>query len=308
LTGNDTYVLENGNDIVQDTGGTDLVTSTISRSLMAAGLTTIENLTLGNSFAPYINGTGNSLANIITGNADYNILDGGAGLDTLRGLGGNDTYVLGNGSDIVQDTGGADTITTTITRSLASFAAIENLTLVSGNIGGTGNGLANVITGSSGNNALDGGVGDDRLVGGLGNDALIGGIGLDRLIGGLGGDTLIGGIGLDTLTGDANNDFFVFNAPLNAAHRDLITDFNHAADTFRLENTVMTKLGGLGALNANFFFAGAAAHDADDHIIYNKVSGALSYDSNGNLAGGVTLLAILANKPANVAANDFVVI
>jgi hypothetical protein len=37
-------------------------------------------------------------------------------------------------------------------------------------------------------------------------------------------------------------------------------------------------------------------------------SGALMYDSNGNAAGGVTLLAILANKPVDVAANDFAVI
>ena len=50
-----------------------------------------------------------------------------------------------------------------------------------------------------------------------------------------------------------------------------------------------------------------SAHDADDHIIYNKATGALSYDSNGNLAGGVTQLATLTNKPM-LQANDFLVI
>jgi hypothetical protein len=35
--------------------------------------------------------------------------------------------------------------------------------------------------------------------------------------------------------------------------------------------------------------------------------GVLSYDANGNLAGGVTLLATLLNKPT-LQANDFVVI
>jgi Ca2+-binding RTX toxin-like protein len=100
----------------------------------------------------------------------------------------------------------------------------------------------------------------------------------------------------------------VFNAPLSAANRDVVVDFNHVQDTFRLENAVMAGLGGAGALASAKFFAGAVAHDADDRIVYNKATGALSYDSNGNAAGGTTLLATLTNKPANIAANDFVVI
>jgi len=128
------------------------------------------------------------------------------------------------------------------------------------------------------------------------------------LLGGNGNDTLSGGVGIDTLTGGLNNDYFVFNAPLNIANRETITDFNHAADTFKLENAVMTKLGaGVHALNAAFFHAGAAAADADDYVIYNHATGALSYDSNGNAAGGMTLLAFLTNKPV-LAANDFLVI
>ena len=126
--------------------------------------------------------------------------------------------------------------------------------------------------------------------------------------GGAGNDTFVGGLGIDTLAGGLNNDFFVFNAPLNAANRDTITDFSHVNDTFRLENAVMTTIGGPGALNAAFFRAGAAALDANDHIIYNKATGYLSYDSNGNAAGGLTLLAVLSNKPADIAYNDFAVI
>jgi Ca2+-binding RTX toxin-like protein len=189
--------------------------------------------------------------------------------------------------------GGLHTVTSTVTRSLAaaSLASIEKLTLLgAGAINGTGNGLANVTTGNGAANILDGSLGSDKLSAGNGND------------------TLIGGAGVDTLTGGANNDFFVFNAPLSAANRDIIADFSHANDTFRLENAVLANVGSVGALNANAFFAGAAAHDADDRIIYNKATGALSYDANGVAAGGVTLLATLTNKPANVAANDFVVI
>jgi serralysin len=62
------------------------------------------------------------------------------------------------------------------------------------------------------------------------------------------------------------------------------------ADTVLLENLVMTARGATGALNANLRFAGAAARDADDRIIYNNATGALLHDANGTAAGGVTTL------------------
>jgi Ca2+-binding RTX toxin-like protein len=57
----------------------------------------------------------------------------------------------------------------------------------------------------------------------------------------------------------------------------------------------------------NKFFVGAAARDGDDRIVYNQASGASYVDSNGNAAGGATLIAILTSKPV-LAAADFVVI
>lgn len=153
-----------------------------------------------------------------------------------------------------------------------------------------GSNLADVIDGAAGNDRVDGRAGADLLIGGSGNDTLIGGAGLDRLIGG------------------AGNDRFVFNSPLSVANRDTINDFNHVADTFELENAVMTRIGGQGrTLNPDYFWNGARAHDASDHIIYNHATGYLSYDSNGNAAGGVTVLALLVNKPL-LDAGDFIVI
>jgi len=278
--GNDRLFGENENDALNGGDANDILDGGLGNDALSGGAGT-DTL---------IGGVGNDT---LSGGAGNDTLTGGVGVDLLNGGLDNDTYHLENGVDTVTDSGGtADLATSTISRSLAvgGLTAVERLTLLSGNINGTGNNLANIITGSTGANTLDGGLGNDVLNGSNGND------------------TLIGGAGLDTLTGGANSDFFVFNAPLSATNRDLITDFSHALDTIRLENAVMPGLGAAGPLNANLFFAGAAAHDANDRIVYNKVSGALTYDSNGNASGGVTLLAILTNKPADVAANDFVVI
>ncbi|TRU22006.1 MAG: calcium-binding protein, partial [Microcystis aeruginosa Ma_QC_B_20070730_S2] len=57
----------------------------------------LENLTLTGT--ANINGTGNTLNNIITGNSGKNILTGSAGNDTLIGGLGNDTITGGAGSD-----------------------------------------------------------------------------------------------------------------------------------------------------------------------------------------------------------------
>jgi Ca2+-binding RTX toxin-like protein len=302
-------------------GGTDTVTYAGASAGVSANLTThnaaggaagdgfgnsIENLT-GSKFADNL--IGNASANILDGGLGNDVLTGGAGLDSLRGGGGNDTYVLESGGDSVIDTAGIDTATSTVSRSIAGYTTIENLVLVNvaAALAGTGNNLANTISGNNFNNTLNGANGNDRLNGGLGDDNLIGGTGNDVLNGSTGNDTLTGGVGIDTLTGGANNDFFVFNAPLNATNRDVVVDFSGPLDTFRLENGVMPQLGAPGALDPGRFFAGPAAHDADDRIVYNKTTGALFYDSNGNAAGGVTHLATLSNKAALTAA-DFVVI
>ena len=137
----------------------------------------IESELLGGS---NIAGTGNALGNTIVGNAAANrleglggndILDGAAGKDILSGGVGNDTYVLGNSTDTIIDVSGIDTITSTVTRSLTTFANIEKLTLLGGsNIAGTGNALDNIIVGNAGVNVLDGRGGADTMSGLAGND------------------------------------------------------------------------------------------------------------------------------------------
>jgi Ca2+-binding RTX toxin-like protein len=181
---------------------------------------------------------------------------------------------------------------------------------LAGNDTYTGGNLADIFNGFAGNDTLNGREGNDRLAGDTGNDTILGAGGNDVLSGDAGADKLNGGAGVDTIVGGANNDIFVFNAAPVLANRDVIQDFTNVAgnnDVFHLENAVMPKLGAAGPLKAACFFAGAAAHDADDRIIYNKANGILTYDSNGNIAGGSVILATLPTKPVLTAA-DFVVI
>ena len=88
--GNDIYTVDISTDSVVEAGvGTDLVNSSAANFTLGAN---VENLTLtgvGN-----INGTGNTLANVLTGNAGNNIFNGGGGVDTMIGLGGNDIYTV----------------------------------------------------------------------------------------------------------------------------------------------------------------------------------------------------------------------
>lgn len=164
--GNDTYVVGTGDSTVEVAGGgNDTVQSAVTWTLG----TEVENLTLTGTTA--INGTGNTLNNVLIGNSAANILSGGTGADTMQGGLGNDTYVVDNISDVVTENlnEGTDLVQSSVTYTLS--ANVENLTLTGTTaINATGNALNNTLTGNTGANILDGGAGADTMVGGTGND------------------------------------------------------------------------------------------------------------------------------------------
>ncbi|MDX2307345.1 MAG: FG-GAP-like repeat-containing protein, partial [Hyphomicrobium sp.] len=93
--GNDTYTTDGGDTITELlNAGTDLLQSSATISALAAN---VENLTLTGTAA--INGTGNTLNNVLQGNTAANSLNGSGGHDTLRGGTGNDTLAGGSGND-----------------------------------------------------------------------------------------------------------------------------------------------------------------------------------------------------------------
>ena len=268
--GNDTYLVDDAADVVSEssTGGIDLVKATVSFTLAAY----VENLTLSGVEA--IDGTGNTAANTIVGNSAANVLNGAAGADTLKGGAGNDTYIVDNAGDVISEasTGGVDSVQSTVSYTLAGY--VENLILTGSHvIDATGNTGANVLVGNSAANTIEGLAGTDTIDGGAGNDRISGGTGIDTLTGGLGADT------------------FVFDALLSASSNvDTITDFSAASDSIYLSNTVFKALPE-GTLASAAFFAGTAAHDADDRVIYDATTGNIFYDADGNGGGAAILFA-----------------
>jgi len=121
-------------------------------------------------------GTGNNEP--IYGLAGNDTLSDGGYKDTLIGGTGNDSYIVNNINTVITENAGEGTDGVSAGVSYTLGANVENLTLAgSANLAGTGNTLANVITGNSGNDTLnDGGAGGtDTLAGNStgGNDTFV---------------------------------------------------------------------------------------------------------------------------------------
>ncbi len=273
LTGgrnDDTYVVGSLKDrVVERSGsGTDTVEASLNYDLTAqakAGYLSghVENLTLLAGSA--IKATGNALANTLRGNGNANTLDGKGGIDTMQGLGGSDTYFVDHARDSVIEAakGGVDTVLTSVSYTLAARQEIEALRTVNAaaktamNL--TGNEFGQTLQGNAGANRLD------------------------------------GEGGADTLEGLGGSDTFVFSTLSGGADR--IVGFSHADDTIELARSVFTKLsaGGLAAGAFKDLGVANAKVDADDRILYDHRTGAVSYDADGSGKAAAVQFALIVN-------------
>jgi beta-glucanase (GH16 family) len=134
----------------------------------------------------------------------------------------------------------------------------------------------------------------------------------DLLSGGSGNDKIFGRAGNDVLAGGAGRDAFVFDTKLSAkGNRDTISDFDARADMIWVDNKIFAILGKgsaekPGALKKKFF-ALEHATDANDHIIYSKKTGILSYDPDGSGEKPATAIAKL-KKGMKLDHTDFFVV
>lgn len=280
--GNDTYIVDNAGDQVVEAAGAgsaDRVDASVSY-VLAAGqqIETLGTTNVGGTAA--INLTGNAFAQTILGNAGANTLNGAGGADTLQGFAGNDTYVVDSAADrVVEAAGGgnADRVNASVSFALADGQQIETLgtTSVAGTaaINLTGNAFAQTVFGNAGGNVLD------------------------------------GGAGADTLSGFGGADTFLFRTALGSGNVDHITDFSVVADTMKLDNAIFKGLLD-GALSSSAFKdlgASGAAVDANDRILYDHNTGALSFDADGSGAGKAVQFATLDNH-ALLSFQDFVIV
>jgi len=269
-----------------------------------AGKTAARNTALSDTLSGGAGGdqlTGDGFANVLIGNGGNDNLDGGAGSDTAVFSGQRADYV------IVKDAAGVITVTdkqagrdgADVLKNV-DFARFADQTLD----------LASLPTGTGTGGGGTGGVPVAKI--------LIGTKARDVLTGGQGNDKLYGGYGNDVLTGGAGQDVFVFNAKLGTARTDRkvnfdrITDFSVKDDTLWLDNKYMAKLGKgtelkPGKLSKKFFVVGDKAKDGNDYLIYNRKTGVLSYDADGNGAGEAIEVAQLARN-LKITSADFMVV
>src|SRR6185295_9833094 len=238
--------------------------------------------------------------------------------ETLVGGLGNDVFMVDNASDVVSDTGGIDTVFAgNISWTLAT--GFENLVMDNdeSTLTGRGNELDNVIgqldhgwhmqlEGMAGNDTLLGGFQNDTLLGGDGDDFLNGGQDVDTLDGGAGNDTLeYSSFGDDDMWGGTGADVFAVSTPFDFANR--VRDFESGVDKLQIDGDRMASVGADGNFVANDarFFAGAAAHDADDRVIWDGSS--LWYDADGTGSIEQQRVADLQTGATVVATDIFVV-
>ena len=122
-----------------------------------------------------------------------------------------------------------------------------------------------------------------------------------------------GGAGRDTLTGGAGADTLVFDTAPKSNNTDRIMAFVVADDTIALDDAVFTALKDPSlstprGLDAEAFHIGRSALEADDRIIYNASTNALSYDVDGSGRGGAVQFATFDPKVSGLPFSDFEVI
>jgi Ca2+-binding RTX toxin-like protein len=105
--GNDVYIVDDRHDRVFETRGNGIDTVKASVSYSLSG-THVEKLML--TGRENLNGTGNSLDNLLAGNSGNNVLKGGRGDDTLRGMSGDDRLDGGSGHDRINGGAGDDVL------------------------------------------------------------------------------------------------------------------------------------------------------------------------------------------------------
>jgi Ca2+-binding RTX toxin-like protein len=291
-----------GEDVVVTLNGATLVTARTGGNAEDT-LKNIEHLVGGGGNDTFV---GDGLANTLSGGEGHDWLQGKSGKDVLDGGVGVDT------ASFAEKTGGVVITLNSSTLVTATVAGVVEDTLrnVENVLGGT---AADRLTGDGLDNLLNGSTGNDTLTSNGGLDTLIGGGGADLLRGGSGNDVIYGNGGNDALEGGDGADWLVFDTALNArSNVDKVSGFATGVDKLVLDDDIFTRFTGAarGApIAASNYRVGTAALDGDDYLIYNTGIDGLFYDADGSGAGAAIRIAtIVLTGTSAPAARDFLVI
>jgi Ca2+-binding RTX toxin-like protein len=274
LEGNDYFIVDNVNDIVQELGGqgSDTVQANVVRFVLPDN---VEAMVMG---VAGVTGVGNAGNNTIIGNASYNSLAGGNGDDWLSGEGGNDTLDGGLGNDTMVGGAGSDWF---VRDSMDD--SID---------GGAGDGIISEIDGYALNPAFDhvaAGNGVVTITGNSGNNSVIGNSLANFLSGGGGADTLMGRGQSDYYYVDSTNDVVV---ELNGEGSLDTVNFSVAGQAYTLPNFVERLI-----LTAGTHGTGNSVNNTlSGNGGNNSLNGGAGRDSLSGGGGDDTLLGALATS------------
>ncbi|TFL16859.1 Calx-beta domain-containing protein [Jannaschia formosa] len=138
-----------GDDLINGDGGNDILRGNDGDDTLAGG----------------------SGDDTLQGGAGNDELVGGAGSDRMEGGLGNDTYSVDDRGDVIRDSGGTDSVRTTVNFNIRNTGVEEVAAQGTGDIRIVGDRTDTRIVGNDGDNILVGGGGEDTLTGGAGADS-----------------------------------------------------------------------------------------------------------------------------------------
>lgn len=317
--GNDTYYGGDGNDVLVGGSGADSLYGEEGDDIFLIG-----GFGSGNSGTTSAADDGNQEW-IATG-AKHDLIVGGDGVDTLRittGVGAdtkaNGTIVLNDanfqGMEVVQVGGTVDQLNVEndalqMLNDHYYFAANGTVDDLDNSLGNNGGTIDNVVVDASGVTAnglrFEGNGNDNTFIGTTQDDVFVGNGGNDTLTGGDGADTFVfGQVHEQVVTGDDDEVQTYVDTAFDLTGIDTITDFVSGLDTIALNIDQFTSLTA-GSFTADNLVCsvGAAAGDANDFILFDTATGALSYDADGSGAGAAVQFATLTGV-TSLSASDF---
>ncbi|WP_417541706.1 calcium-binding protein [Methylophaga thalassica] len=306
--GNDTYYGGDGNDVLVGGSGADSLYGEEGDDIFLIG-----GFGSGNSGTTSAADDGNQEW-IATG-AEHDLIVGGDGVDTLRittGVGAdtkaNGTIVLNDanfqGMEVVQVGGTVDQLNVEndalqMLNDHYYFAANGTVDDLDNSLGNNGGTIDNVVVDASGVTAnglrFEGNGNDNTFIGTTQDDVFVGNGGNDTLTGGDGADTFVfGQVHEQVVTGDDDEVQTYVDTAFNLTGIDTITDFLSGVDKIALNIDQFTSLTA-GSFTADNLVCsvGAAAGDANDFLLFDTSTGALSYDADGSGSGAAVQFATL---------------